>query len=80
MQDSESDSGSPHSVMVKLRPQGQFTGRPHTMKIIMMLRVSQHGAGAKLENHIQLRLPTEATGSPGYWGNEIKMTMSENKE
>lgn len=64
---------------MKLRPQGQFTGRPHTMKTIM-LRVSQHGAGAKLENHIQLRLPTEVSGSPGYQGNEIKVTMSQKEQ
>lgn len=63
-----------------MRPQGQLTGRPHTMKITMTLRVSQHAAGAKLENHFQLKLQTEATGGPWLWVNEIKMTMSHNKE
>jgi len=31
----------------------------------MKLGVSQHGAWAKLQNRIQLRLPTEASGPPG---------------
>lgn len=62
---------------MRSRPRSHFTDQMHTTTIIMMLRVSQHGAEAKLEYHIQLRLLTEATGSPGDQGNEIKMTISQ---